>query len=160
MVAAILDLDKGARTVGKGADHMRRRFRNPHDIGHPDIGPVAVQPELEIGRIIFVDIADHSAGFRHRREHRWIDLGRATGDDDIFFRIVLLRPADRLPRLPHSLVGHRTAVDDDQIVAVNIARRQILPQLLALGDIEPASHADHLRSAHPNSVQSTSPAKT
>ena len=160
MVATILYFDKGARAVSKRTDHMRRGFGDPHDIGNPDIGTIAVQAELEIGRIIFVDIADDSAGFRHGCEHRRIYLCRTAGDDDVFLGIGFLGAADCLPGLPDRFVGHRAAVDDDQIVAIDIVGGQILAQVFAFGDIQPAAHADHFRCAHPNRAQSASPANT
>src|SRR3546814_1037200 len=68
---------------------------------------------------------------------------RAPRHDNFGVGLLAQGPAHRLPRLPHRLVSHRAAVEDDR--APRARRLDGGPDGLALGDIEPATEIDDLQ---------------
>src|SRR3546814_20920404 len=105
MVAAILHLDKGARTLREAGDEMRGGRLDRHDIGNPGFSFIS-----ETGRVELFPVADHPAHLRPSGERIGHDLSRAAGDDYPSFGPGALGPSDRPPRRAPRLVGSGTAV--------------------------------------------------
>ncbi len=133
MVAAILDLDKGADMVGKTRGQMRRRDADRHDVLHlhsRGIGPG--------GRHQFFGVADDAVDFGHRGEAVRIDLRRAAGNRDLGAGVRAAGAADRGAGFGHGGARHRAAVDDHQRpIGVDRADR------LAFGEVQATAQADH-----------------
>ena len=110
MVAALLDLEKGAALAFEAVDEVR--LRSPPQ--RPDVvaaglgGRVALR--LELGPIAedAVDLGQCGVALRG-------ELGGAAGDDDRRLGMLAGGAADRLARLALGLGGDRAGIDDDRV---------------------------------------------
>ena len=64
----------------------------------------------------------HASDFGHCLKSLRVQLRSAAVDQNASIRTITMRAADSLTRLPHGLVGHRAAVDDDPVPSA-VARR-------------------------------------
>ena len=124
MVAAVLDRDEGAGAVLRDWRRIDRHVPR----ARIELGGVGYQA-IHLG---------------HGGELLAFDIGSTPGDQQARLRICAARAADRLPRLADGFAGDGAAVDDHHVALL----RQHRPDLLALGDIEPAAERDDLRFAH------------
>jgi hypothetical protein len=123
-----------------------------HDVADPHFGAV----DSKQGRGLFLDVADDGVGLCHRFEGLRFDLRRAARDDDARIGAALACLAYGLARLAHGFVGHRAAVDDNQIRFV----AQLFRQGMAFRQVQTTAHGDDFGAAQPNALQSASPVKT
>ena len=75
-----------------------------------------------------------------------VDLRGAAGDDDLGFRMLTARLANRLPRLAHAFRRHRAGVDDHRGPEPGVAG--MLAHDLGFVGIEPAAEGDDLDLRH------------
>ncbi len=114
MIAAVLDRQKGARMILE-ARHGRRRAGAGREYVADGEAPAASLKAVGGG---LLRIAEHARDLRHVGETLRIDLGGATGDDDVALRPLPLQAADGLARLARRLGGDGAGVDDDDIAAL------------------------------------------
>ena len=120
MVAAVLDLDEGARMPVHAGDEMARRLAHSGDVGDIRlvfqwVGEIVGAAEQLLG------IAEHAVDLGHGGKRRRVDLCRAAGDHDP--RIGPLPPgaADRLPCLAHGFRRYSAAIDQHGILETSLA---------------------------------------
>ena len=105
-------------------------------------------------------IAEHASHFRHVSKRLRFDLRRAASHPHPRIRAALMCLANGLPGLADRLIGHGTAIDNDNVVMAS----KLLSQGVALGKIKAAAHADDFRflqwGVHPKSSQFACPVKT
>ncbi len=104
MVAALLDLQKGADPALEAVDQM----------GGGLIEVRRLDPRRVIAlRLQFCAVAEYPVDLRECSVALWGDLGGAAGDDDLRLRIPAPSPADRLSRLPLSFGGDGAGIEDN-----------------------------------------------
>ncbi len=126
----------------------RSRSGPRRSCGHGPGSPADTRRLREILELDPVDLG-------HRAKALRLELGRASGDEDLRIGPLAARAADRLPGLPHRLGRHRAAVDDDPV----LARGRKRLHRLALGEVEPAAEGDRF-DAHAKAARSISPLNT
>ena len=104
MVAALLDLQKGAGSALEPVDQMGR--------GLVEIGRVLPCREVAT-RLQLSSVVEHSVDLRECSVALRRDLCGAAGDDDLGARMPAASPADRLSRLPLGFGGDGAGVDDN-----------------------------------------------
>jgi hypothetical protein len=100
-------------------------------------------------------ITNDTLDFGHCLKRLRVQLRSAAGDENAGIRTRAIQSADRLSRLPHGLIGHRAAVDDDPLLIGGCKASD----RLALGEIQTAAERDRL-DAHASVSRSISPLKT
>ena len=104
VVAALLDLQKGAGSALEAVDQMGRGLI---EVGRLDPRRVvALRPQ-------FCAVVEHPVDLRECSIALWSDLGGAAGDDDLRLGMPAASPADRLSRLPLSFGGDSAGIDDN-----------------------------------------------
>ena len=135
MIAALLDLDEGARPSVEAVDQMRRRLPHRHNVGDYDRLAVA----REAGCVELLGVAQHPVHLRHVGERLRRKLRRAAGDDDAPVRVLAAQLADCLPRLADRLAGHGAGVDD---YCVEPGGARFAADHLGLEGVEAAAEGD------------------
>ena len=148
MIAAILNLDKGAGAFGKAVEHVECGLAHRHDVVH--LHPLQ-GGETEIGkaiilRIELLAIAEDEIDFGHVGEHGRLGLGGAAGHDDTGSRVFAAGTADCLARLAGRLGRHRAGVENDGIPDIRTAEPGA-DHFRFIG-IEPAAEGDDFGLAH------------
>ena len=144
VIAPVLHLHECARAPVEPLDQVPRGLRHRHDV--VDLHLV-VERHAERHRPVrlgleLVGVADHEIDLGHVGERARIGLRRAAGDDDLPRRVLALRPADRLLRLPHRFGRHRAGVDDQRTGNARFERRRL--HHLGFVGVEPAPEGQRL----------------
>jgi hypothetical protein len=100
------------------------------------------------GRLVSIrQVSACSLGLRRTPRHNDLGLGP-----------LLLRLADRLPRLPSRLGGHRAGIENDRILKSRLLRMPAHD--FGLEGIEPASKRNDIRRVHESSPGGSVPSKS
>ena len=137
MIAAILNLQIGARPRPEARNQMVRGLAHRLDVGHLNARRLASSQRAIGGPIELFGIADHVIDLSHGRKFIRRDLRAAARHHDRGVRALASRLADRLAGLAQRLTRHRATVDDERILELR-ARRQLADGLALIG-VQPAS---------------------
>jgi hypothetical protein len=124
VVAAVLDLHKGAGAAFETVDQMAGGFTHRHDVGHlypfrRGGGVCQLRPCVALA---FLAVADDPIDLVHRGKHCRFDLGGAAGDHDGRLWPFALETADGLPGLSCGLGCDGTGVENHQILMPGFQR--------------------------------------
>src|SRR5581483_3223306 len=147
MVATVLHLDEHTwQPTLEAVKQMRRHLPDSHDVADRDLFAGA---NIERGARVaprgaphLVVIADDAVDLGHLGEHRSLRLCRTAGHDDARIGPLAFQAPDRLPRLPHRLVGDRATVDDDGLLET--CRCRLPRDHLGFERVEAAAEGDDL----------------
>ena len=145
MIAAILNLDEGARTALQPIDQVTGGFLDTHDVVDAHL-LAFVDAEIDNASIGIAlqlfGIAENEIDLVHPGKSRGFRLGGAAGDDDAGIGIIAPGLTDRLTRLTHGLVGDRAGIDQHSLLQTR-SFRLALHHLRLIG-IEPAAKGYHI----------------
>ena len=151
MIAAILDLDEGARVILEAGHEMRRRFLHGHDIGDANAGRIfVVAAKDEAFGLHFLVVAENAIHFRHGCELAGRNLGGAARHDDPGPGPLAPETPDGLAGLAFRLAGHGAGIDDNRVVQPRFPGK--IAHDLGLVGIETSAKGNDLGSAHGVSV--------
>ena len=111
VVAAILDLDEGARPSREAGDRGRRALAGGRDV----VDPQARRRGCKARGIELLAVAEHGIDLRHGGEGLRRELRGAAGDDDAGAGSAPAGAANRLARLSFGFRRHRAGVDDHSV---------------------------------------------
>ncbi len=158
MIAAVLDLQKGAHAAIEAVDELRRRLLDRHDVvdAHALGG---TDTEIGIARTLeLFAVSQHEIDFGHRGIGIRLGLGGAARDDDPGGRVGAARLADGLTRLAHGLPRHGAGVDDHGVAQTRLGCARA--DRLGFIGVEAAAESDDLAHARASSApRSISPTK-
>ncbi len=135
MVAALLDLHKGAGAAGELGDQVGGGLARLHDVDTADGAPAVQVPASS-----FSALPTHARHAGQRGPGVGRDLRGATGDDDGGGRAFALGAADGLAGLALGLGGDRAGVDDHGVGQV----RGVAADDLALVGVQAAAEGQDL----------------
>lgn len=147
MVAAVLDLHKGAGAFGQAVDHVRAVFAHVHDVvdahlfGAVEAEIIRARNPPPLGRIDLFGIAEDQIDLGHPGEGFRFDLCGASRHDQPRARIFPAQAADGLARLAHRLARDRAGIHDYRIIQPR--RPGLFADHLPLIGIEAAPEGDH-----------------
>ncbi len=113
MLAAVLDLDEGARAPAHARDGRRWHVAGIGDPSHAHVRAIALDERAEqLWQPVLLLIAQNQVDSRHAAKRVRIGLGEAAGDDDERVGVGSNDAPDRLPVGEVGTARDRARVDD------------------------------------------------
>src|ERR1700687_3536263 len=159
MLAAVLDLDEGARASADAADGRHGHLADIGDRRDVHRRPLLPDERAEqLRQAVFLRVAEDKVDAGHARERVRVGLGQASGDDDERLRVGARNAPDRLAVGEIGAAGDRARVDDVDLGRFAFLHRPVpslldeRPHLLGLDLVEPAAERGETDRPHTSTV--------